>query len=101
MQLGRTRNRNDPRLLRQQPGQRDLGRRHLLLFCELANQVHYSLIRLPVFRSKSRNYVAEVRLVELRVFADFAGEETLAQRAEWNEADTEFLERRHHFSFRL
>ena len=40
-------------------------------------------------------------LSNCRVFADLAGEEALAQRAEWNEPDPEFLERRDHFRFRL
>src|SRR6202049_2858015 len=101
MQLRRTRDRNDPRLLCQQPGKRDLSRRRLFLLRELANQINQPLIRFTVLRRKARHNVAEVSLVELRVFADFAGEETLAQRAEWNEPDAEFLECRYDFGLRF
>jgi hypothetical protein len=51
--------------------------------------------------SKARDYVAEVSFVELRVFADLAGEEALAQRAERNEPDAEFLECRYDFGLRF
>src|ERR1700680_3623752 len=101
MQLRRTRDRNDPRLLCQQPGKRDLSRRRLCLLRELANQINQPLIHFTVLRRKARNYVAEVSLVKLRVFADLAGEETLAQRAERNESDSEFLECRYDFGFRF
>jgi len=50
---------------------------------------------------KTRNNVAEVSLVELGIFADLAGEEALAQRAEWNESDAEFLECRYDFGLRF
>ena len=68
MQLRRARDRNDPRLLGQQPGERDLGRRRLLLFRELANQINQRLIRFAVLRRKAGNDVAEIGPVELRVF---------------------------------
>src|SRR5664279_2748417 len=101
MQLRRTRDRNDPRLLCKQPGKRDLSRRRLFLLRELANQINQRLIRFTVLRRKARNNVAEVSFVELRVFADLASKEALAQRAEWNEPDAELLECRYNFSFRL
>ena len=90
MQLRRTRDRNDPRLLCKQPGERDLSRCHFLLLRESAKQINQRLIRFTVLRRKARDYVAEVIFVELRVFADLAGEEALAQRAERNEPDAEF-----------
>src|SRR5947207_9455613 len=101
MQLRRTRDRNDPRLLCEQPGKRDLGRRGLFLLRELANQINQRLVRFPVLRRKARNNVAEVGLVELRIFADLAGEKALSQRTKRNETDSEFLECRYHLGFRL
>ena len=100
MQLRGARDRNDPRLLGQQPGERDLSRCRLLPFCDLAKQIDQGLIRFPSLRRKARDDVAEVGTVERRVFVDLSREEALAQRAEWNEADPEFLERRQHFLFR-
>jgi hypothetical protein len=46
---------NDPWLLRQQPGQRDLSRCRLLPLGDLAQQVDQRLIRLPVFRRKGNS----------------------------------------------
>src|ERR1700722_14987304 len=98
VQLRRTRNWNDPRLLCKQPCQRDLSGRRLFLLRELADQINQSLIQFTVLGRKARHNVAEVSLVELRVFADLAGEEALAQWAERNEPDPEFLECRYDFS---
>jgi hypothetical protein len=39
MQLGAAGNRHDPRLLRQQPGERDLRGRRLLLACDALQQI--------------------------------------------------------------
>src|SRR5207249_2702837 len=50
---------------------------------------------------KARDDVAEVGLVELRIFADLAGEEAFTKRTERNEPDAEFLECRYYFRFRL
>src|SRR5438309_7211430 len=101
MQLRRSRDRNDPRLLCEQPGKRDLGRRCLFLLRELTDQIDHRLIRFPIVRVEAGDDVAEIALVELRVFADLAGEEALAQLTKWNEPDPEFLECRYDFGFRL
>ncbi len=93
MQFGCTRDRNDPRLLCKEPGQRDLSGCCLLLFRELAEQIHQRLVRFPVLRGKPRHDVAEIGFVELRIFVDLACEEALAEGAEWNEPDSELLER--------
>ena len=87
MQFGRARDGNDPRFLRQQPGEGDLSRCRLFLLCEFLNQIHQPLICFPVLWGKARDNVAEVALVKLRIFADLAREETFAQRTEWNEPD--------------
>ena len=63
-------NGNDPRLLREQPRQRDLGRSRLLAFRDAAEQIDYCLVRLESLRRKARQSAAEVGAVEFRVFVD-------------------------------
>src|SRR5208283_3178801 len=84
----------------QQPRQRDLSRRRLLPFSNRAKQINQGLIRLERLRRKARQRAAEVGAVKLRVFVNFAGEKTLAQRAVGNEADAEFFEGRYYFLLR-
>src|SRR6266436_774721 len=84
-QLGRARDRNNPRLLRKQPRQRDLCRCRLLLFRDSAQQIHQRLIRFAVFWSEARDDGTEIGAIELGIFGDFASEEAPAERAEWNE----------------
>src|SRR4051794_13617590 len=57
VQLGRAGNRNDPRLLRQQPGKRDLAGRSALSLCDVLQQIDERLIGLPVLRIEARNAV--------------------------------------------
>src|SRR5882762_6631579 len=94
MQLRRTRDRDDPRLLREQPGKCDLSRRSLLPFCNLAKQINQCLICFPSLWGKARDDVAEVGALELCILVDLSGEEALTKRTEWNESDPEFLEGR-------
>ena len=101
MQLGRAWDWHDPRFLRKQPCESNLGRRRLFLLRECANQIHQRLIRFPVLWRKARDDVAEITFIELRIFADFSGKETFTKRTEWNEPDPEFLEGRYHFRFRF
>src|SRR5205823_13791513 len=96
-----TRNRHDPRLLGKQPGKRDLRGSRLLAFCDLAKQIDQGLIRFSSLWRKTRDDVAEVGTVKGRVFVDLSCEEALPQWAKWNEADSEFLEGRQHFRFRV
>src|SRR5262245_40915693 len=70
MQLRGARNGNDPRLLGQEPGERDLSRGRLLPFSDLAKQINQGLIRSPSLRREARNDVAEIRTVERGVFVD-------------------------------
>ena len=69
--------------------------------CDLAEQIDQRLVRLAGLRREARDGAAEVGAVERRVLVDLAGEEALAQRAERDEADPEFLERRQHLRLRL
>jgi len=59
---------------------------------DLAKQIDQSLIRFSSLRRKARDDVAEVGIVERRVFVDLSREEALPQGAKWNEADSELLE---------
>ena len=45
MQLGRARNRNDPRLLGKHSGKRELSSRRFLLLREIAQQIDQGLVR--------------------------------------------------------
>ena len=91
---------HDPRLLGQQPGERDLGGCRLLPLGDPLQQLDQGLIRLPGLRREARDDVAEVGAVERRVLVDLAREEALAQRAEGDEADPELLERGRQLLFR-
>src|ERR1700683_4002088 len=100
-QLGCTRDRRHPRLLGKQPGECYLSRCRLFLLREFSNQINQGPIRLTVLRREPRDSIAKIRLVELRRVADLAGEKAFAQRAEWDEADAEFLQCRYDFRFGL
>ncbi len=101
VQLGCAGDGNHPGLLRQNPGECDLRGCRLLLFCNFANQIHYSLVGFAVLRREARHDVAEIGLIELRLFGDLARKKTFSQETEWNESDAKFLKRRQYFNFRL
>src|ERR1019366_8034389 len=94
MKLGCARNGNNPRLLGQQPGKRNLSRRCLLLFSDRPQQVNQGLIRLPSLRRKAWQRAAKIGLVERRGFVHFACQKSLAQRTVRNEAYSRSEERR-------
>ena len=81
VQLGGAWDRNNPRLLGEQPSERDLGRRRPFPLCDAAQQIDQGLIRLESLGREARQGAAEVGAVEGRVLIDLAGEEALAQRA--------------------
>src|SRR5262249_52555566 len=93
IELRRSRYRNDPRLLRQQPRESDLGWRGFLARCKCGNYIHQRLVRLTVFGAKARDRAAKIRAVELRLRRDLACQETLAKRTERDESDSQFLQR--------
>src|SRR5688572_8028385 len=84
---------NDPRLLSEQPRERDLRRRRLLPFRDRLCQIDDDLIRFTSFGCEAGNDVAEVRTVEGRVLVDLPRKKTSAERTERNEANTEFFAR--------
>src|SRR5208282_5490630 len=100
MQLGCAGDWNNPWLLGEQPGERYLRGGRLLPLSDLAEQIHEGLIRLEGLWGKTRQRAPEVRFVELGVFVHLPGQETLAERAIGNKADSEFLQGRQHFRFR-
>ena len=61
MALGGSRNRRDPGFLREQSGQRDLGRRRVLLLGERLQPRDERQVRFPVFLREAWHDVAEVR----------------------------------------
>jgi hypothetical protein len=69
---------NNPRLLGQEPGKSNLGRRRLFLSREPANQIDHRLIRLPVFFRETWSDVSEIGLVELCVYVYGTSEEAFS-----------------------
>jgi hypothetical protein len=86
--------RDDPRFLCEQPGQRDLRRRRLPTFGKRRQPIDEREISLPVLRGEARELVAEVRLLEGRGLVDLAGEKPSSEGAEGHEPDAHLLERR-------
>ena len=101
MQLRGSGNRNDPRFLSQQPGNRNLGRCRLLLPGNVAEHIHQGLIRFPILFVETRNDVAKVGAIELRVLVNRTGEKAFSQRTERDKANSEFLKRRQNLVLRL
>src|SRR5436190_8617078 len=100
MQLGRTWDGHDPRLLRQQPRERNLGDCRLLPLPNTGEQINQGLIRLESLGREARKGAAEVGAIELRALIDLAREEALAQRTKRNKTYSEFLQSRYHFLLR-
>ena len=98
LKLRRPRDRNDPRLLGEQPGERYLNGRRFLPFCDGAEEIDHCLIGFPGLRGEAGENGPEVSAaVEGNGGIDFPCEESLTQRAPWNEADPEFLACRQYF----
>jgi hypothetical protein len=77
MQLRGARYRHDPRLVREKPGERDLGRRHFFPGSDFAELIDQGVIRLARLRREAGDDVAEIGAVERRVLVDRTREETL------------------------
>src|ERR1700686_4609661 len=89
LQLARSRYRNDPRLLGEEPRERDLSRRRLLSVCDLAEQIDDRLVGFPSLRSEAREPGSNVGRVEGHGGINFRREKALPQRAPRNESDPE------------
>src|SRR6185503_14077593 len=101
MQLRGAGNRDNPRFLREYPRERDLRRSGLLARRDAGNDIHQSLIRLPVLRRETRDGVSEISRIERRRVVDFSGEKPFSQWRERHEADPELLERWEEFRLRF
>ncbi len=67
-----SRNRHDPGLLREEPGERDLRRSGGFALGDGADEMDESHVRFARLGREARDDVAEVSGVELRVFVDLA-----------------------------
>jgi hypothetical protein len=101
VQLRSSWNRNDPRFLRQQPGNGNLRRCALLLCRNLPEHTHESLVRFAVLFIKTGNDVTEIGTVKFRVLVDGAREEAFSQRTEGDEADSKLLKNRQNLALRF
>src|SRR5262249_19149368 len=99
VELRRARDRNDPRLLGEEPRERDLGGRGLLLAADPPEEIDHGLIRLAIFRSESRQGIAKIGFVERGLLVELAGKASSSERAESNEANAEPLQRRQDLGF--
>ena len=71
-ELGGARDGNDPRLLRQQPGERDLRRRRALLPANLLEQIDHRSVRLARLRREARQGAAIIVAAEGGGLVDLA-----------------------------
>jgi hypothetical protein len=92
VKLRGARDRNDPRVLGEQPGERNLRRSGVLASRNPAKQIDQCLIGFPGFRREARQRSPKVGAVEFRVLVYFPREETLAERAVGNETDSELFD---------
>src|SRR5690349_14397353 len=81
LDLAAARNRNNPRLLSEQPGERDLCWRRLFLRSDPCQQVDHGLIGTDSRRREAWVAAANIRAVEGCVVVDFAREIAPAERA--------------------
>src|SRR5262249_580087 len=100
-ELRRAGNRDDPRLLRQQPGQGDLRGRGALLRADLGTQINHRCFGLPSLGRKAWQADTVVVAAEGGGLVDFAGEESPTQRTKGDKSDPQLLARRQHLRLRL
>src|SRR5579864_4937241 len=101
VQLRRAGDRNEPRLLREDPCEGDLRSRCALSLRNLLEQLDEGAVRSQRLRVEARNGASEIRRLEGLVDVDLPGEESLAEWAERNESDLELVERRDDLLLRL
>src|SRR5207249_3769862 len=91
-QFGGTRDGGHPRLLGQQPREGDLRRCRPFLLRTSPQDIYGGLIRFASLGREARHDVPEVGAHKRRFLVDRAGQEALAEGAEWHESDAELLE---------
>ena len=92
LQLGGSRDRNDPRFLSKHPGKRDLGRSRSFPLTEFVEQIHQDPVCFHRLWGEARQGGAVVvTAVKFGVLVQSAGEITSAEWAVRNETDAEFL----------
>src|SRR5580658_5226352 len=87
LKFRRTRNRNNPNLLCEQPRERDLRRRSPFFFRDFFQQVHHRLVRFACFSSEARRHVTEVGGIESSVRVDLARQKACTEGTERNKSD--------------
>jgi len=92
MELGCAGDWNDPRLLREQPGEGNLRGRGVFSAAQFCEQIDHGLVGLQGFRREAGQGTAEVVAGECGALVDLAGEEAFAEWAVGDEADAEFFE---------
>src|SRR4051794_29673183 len=85
-------NRNDPRLLGEQPCERYLGRCGTLPLSKRLDDIDQTTIRLESLGREPREGATVIVRVELCLLCDRSGEISLSERTVGNEADAQFLE---------
>jgi hypothetical protein len=102
LHLGGARNGNDPRFLREYPGERNLGHGRSFPLSKFIEQIDKNPVRFHRLCGEARQGGAVVvTAVELRLFVQSAGEVTSAERAVRNKTDAEFFKCRQDLLFRL
>ena len=94
-------NRDDPRLLCQQPGERYLRRGNPLGGGDVFDEINECLIGLESLGRKARHSTAEIFVAEGGVSADLAGQKTFAERRERHKADAQFFQHGKYLGLRL
>src|SRR4030095_15282167 len=92
---------NNPRFLSQQPCQRNLSRRRLLSFCDVAKKITQRPIGFASLGRETRKCITEIGAIERGCFVHFSRQKSSAQRAVWNKADSKFFEHRQDFFLRF
>src|SRR3954451_7970647 len=96
MTFGGSGDRYNPGFLCEQPGQSNLRRRGVTGFRKVGHDIDEGMVRLARFRRKAWLLHPEVVAGERGVLINGAREESLAERTERHEADSELLQRRQH-----
>src|SRR5688572_11447300 len=92
--LGRSWDRHDPRLLREQPSERDLRRSSMLALAPLFDELHeLQVVRQILGREPGLN-TANITLGEARIPVDGTGVETHAKWAPRDETDAKLVAQR-------